>query len=223
MYGTLDPVCSRSLAGGGSKPEIAPGGASGTDPESAGWSIGEIAALSVKAARGAGLSWGVAAEAGRAVRILSEYGLPGAEVLARDLAGPEPGRTLEVGCRIAGPADVAAVGSEPGPLTPLLLVPFLRATLAGEKGWMVRAPDGGELFKVCAGGVRLFARDISGKSGLQISESTADRTTATLATRVARVDPEALRFLNDLAARIYAPPSELSRARGAGAGELDND
>lgn len=223
MYGTSDPVLSRSVVGGISQPEVTPGDASGTCPEGAGWSIGEIAALSVKAARGAGLSWGVAAEAGRAVRVLSENGLPGAEVLVEDLAAPEPGRTLVVGCRIAGPADVAAVGSEPGSLTPLLLLPFLRANLAGDKGWMVRAADGDELFKVCAGGVRLFMQDISGMPGLQISESTADMSTTTLATRVARVDPEALRFLNALAAKIYAPPSEISRAKGAGAGELDND
>ena len=45
------------------------------------WSLNEVEALSRKAARGAGLSWGLAEEAGRATRWLVVHGLPGPEVL----------------------------------------------------------------------------------------------------------------------------------------------
>lgn len=44
-------------------------------------SLNELEALCRKAARGAGLDWGMAEEAGRAVRRLVAFGLPGAEVL----------------------------------------------------------------------------------------------------------------------------------------------
>ena len=49
------------------------------------YSLGEIDSLARKATRGAGYSWGVAEEAGKAVRWLSAYGYPGAEILANYL------------------------------------------------------------------------------------------------------------------------------------------
>lgn len=45
------------------------------------YSSSEIEALAVKAARGAGFDWGMAEEAGMAVRRLTEAGLPGAGLL----------------------------------------------------------------------------------------------------------------------------------------------
>ena len=68
MYGTPDSKAPPSAPAGTATGEIASGPASDSVPTNTGWSIGEIASLSVKAARGVGLSWGVAAEAGRAVR-----------------------------------------------------------------------------------------------------------------------------------------------------------
>ncbi|MEO8247817.1 MAG: DUF3726 domain-containing protein [Burkholderiales bacterium] len=46
------------------------------------YTLAEIEALGRKAARGAGFSWGMAEEAGRAARWLTSFGLPGAEALA---------------------------------------------------------------------------------------------------------------------------------------------
>ena len=48
----------------------------------ANYSLAEIDALSRKACRGAGYSWGLAEDAGKAVRWLTAYGLPGAETLS---------------------------------------------------------------------------------------------------------------------------------------------
>ena len=45
------------------------------------WSLGETAALALKAARGAGLSWGMAEEAAGAVFWLHQRGLPGISAL----------------------------------------------------------------------------------------------------------------------------------------------
>ncbi len=46
------------------------------------WSLNEIEGLARKAARGSGLSWGLAEEAGKATRWLCAAGLPGADALA---------------------------------------------------------------------------------------------------------------------------------------------
>jgi hypothetical protein len=42
-------------------------------------------------------------------------------------------------------------------------------------------------------------------------------------TRVPEIAPEAFATLNELAARTYAPATDASRERGAGAGLSDND
>ena len=50
------------------------------------WSLNELDAMARKATRGAGYSWGLAEEAGRATRWLAAAGLPGPMCLARLLA-----------------------------------------------------------------------------------------------------------------------------------------
>jgi len=49
------------------------------------YSLSEIDALARKASRGAGYSWGIAEEVGKAVRWLSAYNLSGPEILAKHL------------------------------------------------------------------------------------------------------------------------------------------
>ena len=47
------------------------------DAEQISWSLGETAALATKAARGAGMPWGLADETGVAVSWLHAHGIPG--------------------------------------------------------------------------------------------------------------------------------------------------
>ena len=75
-------------------------------------SLNEIESLCKKAARGAGLSWGLAEEAGKAARWLSAHGLDGPGVLARScdrmtavptsnwprMSAPSPGRCPGMPC-----------------------------------------------------------------------------------------------------------------------------
>lgn len=63
------------------------------------WSLGEIEALAIKAARGAGLTWGVAQEAGYAVRWLQASGAPGVAALANLLQDYANGEYAEIGRR----------------------------------------------------------------------------------------------------------------------------
>ena len=51
----------------------------------ANYSLSEIDTLTRKATRGAGYSWGIAEETGKAVRWLSAYGFSGSEILAKHL------------------------------------------------------------------------------------------------------------------------------------------
>ncbi|KMW60818.1 hypothetical protein AIOL_000983 [Candidatus Rhodobacter oscarellae] len=86
-------------------------------------SLGELQALAAKAARGAGLSWGLAEEAGWAVRWLEARGLAGAAALAGVL--PEGAPQIALGAALAD-------GSTPEPPAEaaqhLLLRPFLEDT-----------------------------------------------------------------------------------------------
>lgn len=127
-------------------------------------SLGEIESLAQKATRGAGMDWGIAEDAGKAVRWLSAAGWPGAEALAALLqdtaATPWQARRprtaqlpwqarggwlcpLATGVALCDRAGDLAAGA---PLRlgrtawPLLLVPFIAraASLAGASlhvGW----------------------------------------------------------------------------------------
>lgn len=201
-------------------------------------SLGEIEALCQKAARGAGLAWGLAEEAGRAARALTAAGLPGPEALALALA-EGPGATPRVAaghwqgdgplCPVrtgAALADFAALPEGPGPglvlapvRAPLLLLPF--AALAA--AWTGRA-------------FRLDWRDGRGHAGPDGLSAEGARLCAVAEVRLApgqgppalppatgRAVPESARaVLEALALHTTVPASAASRA-GAGAATDDND
>ena len=66
------------------------------------WSLNEIESTAKKAARGAGMSWGLAEEAGRATRWLCAAGWPGAESLAALLAAEDGAEWEAIRPRIEG-------------------------------------------------------------------------------------------------------------------------
>ena len=49
------------------------------------WSVSEASSLAIKAARGVGMPWGIAEEAGFALRWLTRSGAPGVTALCRYL------------------------------------------------------------------------------------------------------------------------------------------
>ncbi|MBR70973.1 MAG: hypothetical protein CMN51_08210 [SAR116 cluster bacterium] len=71
------------------------------------WSLGETAALALKAARGAGMSWGLAEETAASVVWLHSRGLPGisalcsylGQYLGQDLGQAAPRRALKAAAR----------------------------------------------------------------------------------------------------------------------------
>ncbi|AAV96423.1 DUF3726 domain-containing protein [Ruegeria pomeroyi] len=208
------------------------------------FSLNEIEATAKRATRGAGYPWGLAEEAAKATRWLAAHDLDACAELAglltridgvplADLA-PEPKGTTWVAsggtmCPLAAGAalsDRAAQLRDTGIrleqlARPALLMPFA-ALIAQQIGRPVTLRwEGGS---AVTDGVAL---DLSGTApdlaawvevspGGQIDAATPIRSRA-------RPAPEAWVTLNRLAHRTYAPATEESRLKGAGAGLSDND
>jgi len=215
------------------------------------FSLNEIEAMGRRAARGAGLHWGIAEEAGKAVRWLAGHGLPGSELLADLLA-----RNSGLGCEALGPvwidgvwqarsgwlcsliagvslvdrADEFARGRvfELGPTTvPVLLAPYAaRASRATGAAVEVFWP-GVTLTVTPDGGlaVRGASASVVARSAERARCQQCAEPPVIAPPGHARhvVDAESWRRLDALARRTYAPATEASRLAGAGAGLSDND
>ena len=215
------------------------------------WSLNEIEALSRKAARGAGLSWGLAEEAGKAARWLVAQGLPGPQVLA-DLLTRNDGKDYETlcphdddgghwtarggtlcplisGAALCDHASRLAAGEAlhlGRTASPMLLLPYLDAA----------ARIAGREVTVSWAGVTLTCGTPDGMPTDMAPDLTADMVDAVSIHPGNRCDTDAIppttrgdipettaRTLDAFAQRTYAPETEASRLAGAGAGLTDND
>ena len=190
------------------------------------WSLGEMRALSVKAARGAGMVWGLAEEAGFAVYWLEERGGPGVAALAGYLEALD--KYSIVSCPIALGASVSDVGAWNGAFPvrlhqPVLALPFLANVL--EAGNVALAWAGNSVGINGSGMCDKISSNTlaAGIHKCQISEC-ANR--PALQERLSRVPDDRMphvKMLEKFAHNTYAPSTEESRAKGAGAGLTDND
>lgn len=213
-------------------------------------SLNEISAHAKRAARGAGLSWGMSEEAARAVRWLASYDLAGPELLLDVLVQNDRVPQEQVApaslegewfapsgnlCPIAAGAalnDCADQLADGRPIKmanvsyPLLLLPF-----AAWVSVYLRRPVSIAWQDVC------LDTDCDGiwidDPQSQINASNA----AMLSCQVAplrkdaairpglrgSVQPDIWAGLDAFAQRTYAPATEASRLLGAGAGVSDND
>ena len=206
-------------------------------------SLNEVEVLAKKAARGAGYPWGFAEEAGKAVRWLCARGVDGCSALAELLAEidgtdmakwqPIPGDVWEAAegslCPIAagaaladGLADVrAGEVNLKRTVAPLLVLPFV-AQIAARTSLDLRVDWPG-------GGAVTDGRDLQLEGDLGGAAATLAITRADVIelamTRATRADPDAgcRAVLERFAHRTYAPATEESRLKGAGAGLSDND
>lgn len=214
-------------------------------------SLNEIESLCRKAARGAGMSWGLAEEAGKAAKWLSARGLNGPKILAAQLQRDDGvayselapvvcdsawhGSILPLCPLIAGAtlSDHAHWLRTHGQILlndvsfPQLLIPFVSAmarTLdsAIELGW-----SGCTLRCDSAGHVFLSSTENLGEHRVaQVSctlTSTVDDITSALRGPIPVIAEPDLTYLEALAYRTYVPSSESSRLSGAGAGLSDNN
>ena len=206
------------------------------------WSIGEIGALATKAARGSGLDWGLAEEAGYAVKWLQRRQLPGVMALCRYLSWRHHGNLTswpdEPGAHghycpitIGAAYGDGAFGDEAQfsrIKTPLLLVPFV-AIRVTEKPLEINI--GSSRFYLAKDHIGYTNNDtaiLNDASACQISIATAGlpNITVTNVSNLQRVPATAtacVSVLERFAKNTYAPATEESRLAGAGAGLNDND
>jgi hypothetical protein len=209
------------------------------------YSLNEIEAHAKKAARGGGYDWGVAEEAGKAVRWLASHGLPGPEVFTEHLslkAHDGPPQTLDgvwssatgvlcpliAGITLNDCADrltAVHVQTMKNVAHPLLVVPFVAWAALHIKAQLivtwgnVRATTNG-----CDLHIEGPEDDLKAiqSDALSCSVAQGDQALTAPAMRGA-VSKEVWANLNTFALRTYAPATEASRLLGAGAGETDND
>lgn len=212
-------------------------------------SLNEIDAQAKRAARGAGLSWGISEETGKAVRWLSAHDLPGVATLAALLERIDqvPAETLApktldgVWASFSGPlcpllsgaalndcADLLSQNREirlKNVLHPILLVPF-----AAWAALHIKAPVAVSWLKVrfATDGRALEITGPEGERDVPHAEDVTCKTGGALAnpeppSERGRVSSTAWARLGEFAQRTYAPATEQSRLLGAGAGVSDND
>lgn len=211
-------------------------------------SLSEINALCCKAARGSGLSWGEAEEAGWASAWLSRAGFAGPRILLQRLlhsgrlecpqiaaghwrapAGPlcplRTGMALADHAGLAdGPADTAFCID--AVCHPLLVLPFA-ARVARHRGQSLRIGWTGADVTVWADHALPDAEPVRDPAerpvdlGLEFAPDLRLRA-AELARATGAVGPDDWTALSTLSMRVTVPPSARSRA-GAGATRGDND
>ena len=172
-------------------------------------SCNEIAALAVKAARGAGLPLGHAEDIGRAAVFLAHWGE--LDILITALEGehvvrlPEDGRVRNARAAMIGPTAIDLVQAGEGTVTlrdvdaPRLINALVEASPAG----VVVSEADGEL--ILALDASRPVEDVPSHEGpVDVPQPVVDA-------------------LGALAARTYVPATEASRLAGAGAGLTDND
>jgi hypothetical protein len=213
-------------------------------------SLNEVETLAAKAARGAGLPWGLAEDAAKAARWLAAFGLPWPETLLRLLAARNDAAITAVEAAtsirlsaaggslsplICGPhlgdraADLAAISVHLVKVaTPLWLLPFAaQAAFAARRPVRLRSSPADVLVErrrcvLLRGSPEALAGDDPVSVTCEAGTGEHDGIDLAPVDR-ARVPVETWEALEALAARTYVPASERSRALGAGAGATDND
>ena len=210
------------------------------------FSLGEFEALAKRAARGAGLSWGMAEETGKAARWLAAFGLPATETLAAYLTRyrTESGIVVQSEvwaaqssstCPLAFGAALSDHGAEllkGGPITaqavgyPLLVLPFVAGICRRENICMslgvadASVQVNGALMSM-HGDIDALRRETPSDVTCQVIPPFAGGYEG--AAKRCHLSSDDLAALTRLAHRTYAPSSEASRILGAGAGVLDED
>jgi hypothetical protein len=216
------------------------------------FSLNEIEAQLRKAARGAGLPWGLAEEAGKAARWLAMHGIDGLPASAA-LFEQNDGRPYDELAPMESEGEWRASGGRLCPLVagaaladraeqiadgrmvqlssvawPVLLAPFA-AMVATVTGAPIVLEWPGVRFTFEGDGVRL-----AGQSGIAATASapraSCGRRVGTAQGPILRpeiagtvVAPDIWARLDVFVQRTYVPASEESRLKGAGAGLLDTD
>lgn len=198
------------------------------------YSISEATALFLKAARGAGMSWGYAQEAAYAAIWLAERACPGPETLcavldARGRHNRQSGALLAqsgpiaLGCRLTDLApDLWSDMNYDGVIAPLLMLPYVHQYAALKSLTVhVQAPE----WQAWSDGENFAFQGTPAHhlQSLKLSRITHPVPQSAQRRNRVHLNSEHLDILNRYAHRTYAPATDASRLAGAGAGLNDND
>ena len=216
------------------------------------WSLGETGALALKAARGAGMTWGLAEEASEAAVWLQARGLPGVSALCRYLSWYQLQKSLFpkwtgilyedntipycpfiIGTAISDgaikiPTSVNTEGSLGLIRQPLLLLPFVSTSAPEGYGLYV-----GNFFISVALGKEKLLSHLDFSNALLLDEAECFIRPVSKAPPNFQLKGPPLRLpdcyggcinvFNTFAGKTYAPSTEQSRSTGAGANSIDDD
>ena len=187
-------------------------------------SLNEFEALCKKAAKGSGLYWGHAEEAGRAARLLSQSGIDQGSLLLLALANFDEHCSLWI-----GPA-LCDKGTEPelelqNVCAPGLLLAFLHLMVSDNDTCLeIEWAD----FRASISMAGIFCDKLD-TATVELAERVVIRRIENVSGALLPMHPRAeipqntIKKLLKLAGRTYAPATEASRLAGAGAGLNDND
>ncbi|TPN85537.1 DUF3726 domain-containing protein [Mesorhizobium sp. CU2] len=189
-------------------------------------SLNEVETLSAKAARGAGFSWGLAEDVGRAARRIAAAGEDWSSAMlslaenAQSFDAPDPARATRWR---TGEADKPA-GK---PLCPIRTAALLLDDPPPADALPLTILDVGLPVWFCAMLLRSDMR-IARPATLSMSQADVvverrDGIERPVTGRRGSIDQRTFAALNAFAARTYVPESENSRVRGAGGGRVDDE
>ena len=195
-------------------------------------SQGEATAIVVKAARGFGLSWGLAEEAGWALCQLGQYDNDVLSWFGHAFHATKEQCPITLGVTVMDhaslPKSVAQQGGDLGLVRmPILLFPFLRKS-ADRVGHRL-------IFRETAMDLRIDVTDELDTHIKQLESITVGHVVIEVGavlnpdhglkpkTRRFQTFTDTLTQLDLLGSRTYVPETEASRMSGAGAGASDND
>jgi hypothetical protein len=216
------------------------------------WSLGETGALALKAARGAGMPWGVAEEASEAVIWLQARGLPGVSALCRYLNWYQPQKSLfskwteipikdntipycpfVIGTAISDgavkiPPDINTKASLGIIRQPLLLLPFISSSAQEDFGLFIENSFISDALVEEEALLHLdypngFLIDEAECFIRPINKSSSDFQLTVSPYRLPDCYGGCIDVLNKFASKTYAPSSEQSRSKGAGSNFIDDD
>ena len=209
------------------------------NPEQISWSLGETAALATKAARGAGMPWGLADETGGAVSWLQARGMPGLAALCRYLKWRSIGSLARWPDCPAGGAFYCpiAIGTAymDGALSveltienvrePLLLLPFIAKRNDNQPMQVNFGNMSVHLSKnnVFSPYLETSLLINQAKCTVKNADDPPGMKPYEFANRVPSYFFGCVKALDEFAKKTYAPATEESRLAGAGAGLNDND
>ncbi len=191
-------------------------------------SLNEVETLAQKAARGAGLPWGAAEDAGRSAAWLARHVGAWADSLLVLLDAPPPDAQSPL--LLAGPLADGAVATAERVAAPLWVLPML---LVGPGRYNPVVLRLGDVEISCNPGedpgatlpAEALAALVMAPVAVRLAEARLTALPHALPARSRRslVAAATVARLAALAARTYVPASAESRLRGAGAGLLDDE